>query len=643
MAESRYLATLRRYWGYDSFRGIQQEIIESIGAGHDTVGLMPTGGGKSITFQVPALANPGLCLVVTPLIALMQDQVMHLRLRGVKATAVYSGMTRQAILTALDNCILGGYKFLYVSPERLETELFLAKLRYMDVSFITVDEAHCISQWGYDFRPSYLRIARIRQVVPDAPVLALTATATPVVIDDIMKQLAFRDGRVLKMSFERKNLTYVVRRANDKLHELLHILRSVPGQAIVYTRSRQQTHDIARMLNEAGITATSYHAGLNPLVKDDRQDKWHREEYRVMVATNAFGMGIDKADVRLVIHVEIPSSPEEYFQEAGRAGRDGMRAFAVLIYNVADCTKLLRRVSETYPKPEYVRDVYEHLCFYFQMAMGCGEGETRELDLLEFCARFKYFPVNAHNALLLLNNAGYLDYTEEDEIRSRLRFVITRDSLYRIDEQTEEREVIIHSLLRKYSGLFADFVYIDETLLARDTGLTSDTVYHTLMALSRARIVDYIPRKRTNFITFVQQRVEKSEINLPPHVYRERRNQYEKRIKTMIEYVTDKEVCHSRFLLSYFGEHATHDCGNCDVCRAHKTDATTDALIRSSILRQLKASPLFANEMDTTGFSRESFARVASDMVHNEEIFLDEKQRLALREGSTGKEESLQQ
>ena len=628
--DDRYRNVLKQIWGYDDFRGIQREIIESIASGHDTLGLMPTGGGKSITFQVPAMLTYGTCIVVTPLIALMKDQVQQLRSHGIKATAVYSGMSHQEILTALENCILGNYKFLYVSPERLESELFLKKLSHMKVSFITVDEAHCISQWGYDFRPSYLQIVEIRKIVPHAPVLALTASATPEVVEDIQEKLNFRDGNVFRMSFERKNLTYIVRRTASKFQEIVHILKSIPGSAIIYTRNRQQTHELAQQLCDEGFTATNYHAGLQQIQKDDRQERWQNNEYRIMVATNAFGMGIDKPDVRLVLHTEVPDSPEAYFQEAGRAGRDGAQAYAVLIYDEKDCKKLLRRIPETYPEPEYIRDVYEHMCYYFQMAMGDGAGVTREFDLMEFCYRFKYFPVVAHNALLLLNNAGYIEYTDQDEITSRIRFLLTRDELYRLHEQGPTIEKVIQALLRKYSGLFSDFVYIDENLLARDTQLTVEQVYRSLKQLAKQRIAEYIPRKKTDYITFRCRRVEKEEVQLPASVYKERKKQYEQRIESMIQYVTDRDICHSRFLLRYFGENDTYNCGRCDICTSQTPTTSESDAIRQAVIKQLSLRPLFPREFDITGFNREKFAQVVRQMVLEEEVTLNERQQFIL-------------
>ncbi|MDE6634865.1 MAG: RecQ family ATP-dependent DNA helicase [Bacteroidaceae bacterium] len=631
---TRYRDILKQYWGYEDFRGIQKDIIESIGQGTDTLGLMPTGGGKSLTFQVPALAKGGICIIITPLIALMKDQVANLRGRGIKAAAVYSGMSHGAIVTALENCILGGYKFLYISPERIGTELFQAKLRHMQVSFITVDEAHCISQWGYDFRPSYLQIAEIRKVVPDAPILALTASATPEVVEDIQKQLQFRNGKVFRMSFERRNLIYMVQKSEDKFSSMLHVLRSIPGSAIVYTRNRQQTQELAEFLINEGFSATNYHAGLPQVRKDERQEGWKKGTYRIMVATNAFGMGIDKPDVRVVLHFEIPDSPEAYFQEAGRAGRDGMRAYAVLFYDVKDCKKLLGRVRESYPEPEYMRQVYEDVCCYLQLAMGDGTGVTREFNLQEFCYQFKHFPVLAHNALLLIAKTGIIRYTEDEEITSRVMFTLGRDELYRLHERTEPEERIIHALLRRYSGIFSEFVYIDEYLIAKETGIDYNTVYVTLKDLAHAQILRYIPRKRTNYITFLCRRIEKEEIFFSPEVYADRRQQYERRILSMIQYVTDKDRCHSRFLLTYFGETETRNCGYCDICRDENPERDEREAIRDAFLRQVRKGPLSPRDVDFTGFRRDHFIAVVRSMCRQEEVILDAHQRFILPDSS---------
>ena len=628
-----YQSVLKKFWGYDSFRGIQQEIIESIGSGHDTLGLMPTGGGKSITFQVPTMAMEGICIVITPLIALMQDQVRSLRKRGIKATAVHTGMTHAEILTALENCILGNYKFLYISPERIGSQLFQTKLRHMRVCFITVDEAHCISQWGYDFRPSYLQIAEIRRIVPNAPVLALTASATPDVVEDIQQQLQFRDGKVCRMSFERRNLIYVVRHTHDKMKEMSHILRSMTGSAIVYTRNRQQTQELAEFLISEGITATNYHAGLPQVNKNERQAAWQHDKFRVMVATNAFGMGIDKPDVRLVLHYEMPDSPEAYFQEAGRAGRDGKLAYAVLLHDDKDRRKLLNRVSETFPEPDYVRKVYEDMCCYFEMAMGDGTNVTREFSLQKFCYQYRHFPVQAHSALLLLDKAGYIRYTEDEEVTSRIMFSLGRDELYRLRERPAEQEQIIHALMRKYSGLFSEFIYIDEYLLAKESGLDYNRVYIALKELHHAGIVNYIPRKRTNYITFTIRRVENDEVILPPQVYSDRRTQYERRIMTMIQYVTDTDLCHSRFLLSYFGENDTKPCGRCEICLGRSPEEKPEELIRASVLRQLQDGPLAPQDIDCTGFDQQQFAEVVRSMCNQEEIILNQEQKFILPPG----------
>ena len=528
---------LKQYWGYDRFRGIQEDIIDSISKNKDTLGLMPTGGGKSITFQVPALAKEGMCLVITPLIALMKDQVQNLKKRGIKALAIYSGMSRQDIIITLENCIFGNYKFLYISPERLDTELFRTKLRKMHISMITVDESHCISQWGYDFRPAYLKIAEIRELLPDVPVLALTATATPEVVKDIQARLHFRHKNVFRMSFERNNLAYIVRKTENKTAELLHILRSMPGSAIIYARNRRRTKEITELLNNEHITADFYHAGLDDATKDIRQHRWQSGESRVMVATNAFGMGIDKPDVRIVIHMDLPDSIEAYFQEAGRAGRDGQKAYAVILYAKSDKTTLHKRILDTFPEKEYIRDVYEHLQYYYQMAMGDGLDCVREFNIEDFCRKFKYFPVPVDSALRILTQAGYLEYTAEQDSTSRILFTIRRDELYRLREMGEDMDRLIQAVLRSYTGVFTDYT-----------------------------IVSYIPHKKTPYIIYTRERVEAQRIHISPEVYEHRKARYETRINAMLDYVTNDTVCRSRMLLDYFGERNEHNCGQCDTC-----------------------------------------------------------------------------
>ena len=573
-----YAEILHEYFGYDSFRSIQESIIRSIGSGHDTLGLMPTGGGKSITFQVPALAMPGVCIVVTPLIALMKDQVAKLRDRGIKATAIYSGMSRDNIVAALDNCILGGYKFLYVSPERLSSDIFLTKLRRMQVSFITVDESHCISQWGYDFRPSYLAIAEIRKQLPQVPILALTATATPEVVDDIQEKLLFRAKNVFRMSFERKNLNYIVRSTDNKESELLHILGRVAGSAIVYVRNRDKTREIAKLLVEQGISASYYHAGLDTRDKDKRQQQWTEGSLRVIVATNAFGMGIDKADVRLVIHYEMPDSPEAYYQEAGRAGRDGLTAYAVLLYSPDDKRKLTRRISDNFPEKEFIYNVYERLCYYYQMAVGDGLGCRYDFDLQEFCRAYHLPLVQTDSALRLLTQAGYIHYVEEEEHTSRLRFTVQRDELYRRYDISDTSDQIIRTLLRLYSGVFSDYVFIDEKSISEMSGIELEPLYESLLGLNRARVVHYVPRRTCPSVTFTQKRLDTSRVVIGPAIYEERKEKYALRIEAMKEYALSGTQCRSRLLLRYFGERNALPCQQCDNCRAQRGATFPDTL-----------------------------------------------------------------
>ena len=622
---NKYQEILKQYWGYDSFRDLQEEIITSIGEGKDTLGLMPTGGGKSITFQVPALAQSGLCIVITPLIALMKDQVQNLRKRGIKALAIYSGMTRQEIVTALENCIFGDYKFLYISPERLDTEIFRIKLRSMKVSMITVDESHCISQWGYDFRPAYLKIAEIRELLPGVPVLALTATATPEVVKDIQSRLNFREENVFRMSFERKNLAYIVRKTDNKTGELLHILKRIDGSAIIYVRNRRRTKEITELLMQEGITADFYHAGLDNAVKDLRQKRWQNGEIRVMVATNAFGMGIDKPDVRIVLHIDLPDSPEAYFQEAGRAGRDGLKAYAVILYAKSDKMTLHKRVADTFPEKEYILQVYEHLQYYYQMAMGDGFQCIREFNLEEFCRKFKYFPVPVDSALKILTQAGYLEYTDEQDNASRILFTIPRDELYKLREMGTEAETLIQTILRSYTGVFTDYAYISEDTLAIRTGLTRQQIYNILVTLTKRRIVDYIPHKKTPYIIYTRERLELRYLHIPASVYEERKARYEARIKAMEEYVTSESVCRSRMLLRYFGEKNEHNCKQCDVClNRHETDCLPEDSfreMRKQILELLARKSLppagIANAIEA---EREDISRVIQYLLEEGEL-----------------------
>lgn len=627
------LAILREYFGHTDFRGIQREIIDSICAGHDTLGLMPTGGGKSITFQVPALAMEGVCVVISPLIALMKDQVAHLRAKGIKAVAVHTGMTREEVIIALENCIFGSYKFLYVSPERLSSGLFRTKLSHMHISFITVDEAHCISQWGYDFRPAYLHIADIRKLVPDVPILALTATATPEVVKDIQQQLQFRQENVRQMSFRRTNLAYSVRRVEDtKEQEVFRVLSEIPGCAIVYTRSRKGAREIALGITRQGVSATYYHAGLTPREKNERQTAWQNDEVRVMVATNAFGMGIDKADVRCVVHVDVPDSPEAYFQEAGRAGRDGQLAHAVLLAEPDSRAILLRRIEDTFPPREYVAKVYEDVCFYLQMAMGDGYGVTRRFDLEEFCRTFKHFPTRAYSALQLLDRAGYLAWADAEESNSRVKVLATRDELYSYQIPPLADRILGH-LLRSYTGIFSDYAFIHEDHIAEALGVRSSDISEQLIMLSRRHIISFIPREFIPHVTFLQRRVEPEEIYLSPAVYDERKRQLASRVETMVGYLKTTE-CRSCFLLHYFGEEQKEPCGLCDNCAyengmasepqsdylAHASKEQIDS-IRKRIIDMLKESgPTPVAQIRFEGMPDRLVVQILRQMLAEEEI-----------------------
>lgn len=571
----KFQEILHTYWGYSDFRGIQRDIIESIANGRDTLGLMPTGGGKSITFQVPALAKEGVCIVITPLIALMKDQVQHLKERGIQAAAIHADMSRSEVVQTLENCIFGGIKILYISPERLASEIFQVKLRHINISFITVDEAHCISQWGYDFRPSYLNIADIRTMKPGTPILALTATATPDVVNDIQEKLHFEKKNVFKMSFERKNLAYIVRTVGDKDYEMIHILRCVGGAAIVYCRSRKHTKEIAALLNKNGIKSTFYHAGLLPTVKDERQRAWQNDEIRVIVATNAFGMGIDKPDVRMVIHIDCPDSLEAYFQEAGRAGRDGNKAYAVLLYDPSDERKLKKRIDDTFPPKDFIRNVYEHLAYFFQVGIASGRGKTFEFNIDKFSYIYKFFPIRVDAALRILERCGYIHYEDNPDGKARLMFCLNRNELYLLDNLSPKEDAIVTALLRTYGGLFTDYVYIDESLIAYQADTSIEQVYVTLKNFSARHIVQFIPRRKTPYITYAKDRIDGEKVIIPNEVWEQRREQYAHRIEGILRYAKEDYICRSRQLLAYFGEATQEDCHQCDVCLEQYTDNTT--------------------------------------------------------------------
>lgn len=574
----KYHSVLQKYWGYSSFRPLQEDIIDAAYRGLDVLGLMPTGGGKSITFQVPALCKEGTCLVVTPLIALMKDQVDNLRAKGIRALTVYSGMSHNEILQAYDNCILGDYKFLYISPERLATELFLEKVRRMNVSMLVVDESHCISQWGYDFRPSYLKIAEIRSVLPpDVPVLALTATATPEVVEDIQNQLKFRQHLVYKKSFARKNIAYVVRKTDDKVGQMLHILNSVPGTSIVYVRNRKKTKEVADLLRNEGFSADHFHAGLSQESKDKKQEAWKSGECRVIVATNAFGMGIDKPDVRTVIHLDLPDTLEAYFQEAGRAGRDEKKAYAILLYNNSDISKLKKRVLDNFPDREFIVQVYRELSCYFEIGVEEGDGFMHSFSLMDFCTVFKLPMLQTFSALKILQQAGYIELTDEINQQSKVMFVMTKEDLYHQSLDYDPKlDEIINLLLRSYTGLFAEYALIDEVMMSNRLGLTRDELYHKLSSLSKLGIISYIPGKKSPYIIYTRRRVDDKYVKIGRDLYETRLERFQERIQKVIAYVMDEEHCRSRMLLQYFGEMKSTNCGMCDYCLAKKDEGVTN-------------------------------------------------------------------
>ncbi len=619
-------AVLKQYWGYDNFRSLQEDIISSIYEGRDTLGLMPTGGGKSLTFQVPAMLMDGICIVVTPLIALMKDQVDNLKSRHIKATAVYSGMSRQEIIVALENCVFGDYKFLYVSPERLNSELFLTKLQYMKVSMLVVDESHCISQWGYDFRPSYLRIAELRSHLPAVPVLALTATATPEVVDDIQDKLLFSRKNVFSKSFKRHNIAYMIRKSEDKIPEIINIIRRIPGSGLVYVRSRKYTKEIADELINQKISADFYHAGLNPDEKIEKQNRWKSGECRIMVCTNAFGMGIDKPDVRIVVHYELPNSLEEYFQEAGRAGRDGQKAFAIALYSEKDGEKLKKRIEDEFPPREVIKDIYEKLAFYFQIGVNSGFQTTHNFNLEHFCTVFKFSYSQAHHALKLLDLSGYIEYREETERQSRIMFTIERDELYKYSAFNEIVENLIRVLLRTYTGVFSEYVYINENLLASRTALSHHQVYEILKMLSSQQIIHYVPAQASPTITYSQNREDLQYISIPQAVYEDRKNRLESRNESVINYASTDRICRSKLLLEYFGEKNSEDCRHCDVCFAlgkNELNGTDFDEISNQIFDLIKTRPRSTDKLiEALGLDEKSIIEVIRYLSDNKRVKL---------------------
>jgi len=563
---------LFKYWGFRNFRPLQEEIIQSVADGKDTLGLMPTGGGKSITFQVYSLSCEGMCIVITPLIALIKDQVENLRAKRIKVLAIYSGMSSREIDITLNNAIYGDYKFLYVSPERVASPRFLEYFVRMKINLITVDEAHCISQWGYDFRPSFLKIAELRKFFPVVPILALTATATEKVVEDIQDKLIFRKKNVLQKSFFRENLTYLVREKEDKLGYLLSTTKKVKGTGIIYVRSRKKTKEVAEILKQQGISSDFYHAGLGAELRSQKQDDWMGGKTQIIVATNAFGMGIDKPDVRFVIHLDLPDSLEAYFQEAGRAGRDGKRSMAVMIYNSSDKRRLHKMVTDSFPPLESIRKVYAAVANYLMIPLGGGKDSVFDFRIEDFSGKFKMQESLVYHSLKLLEREGYLEYVENIDGFSRINFIISRDDLYKIQTERRDLDVFIKLILRSYSGVFSDYVSIDEELLSRRSGLAKDEVYQNLKTLSQMKILHYIPRKKLPVISFEKERVDEKRVHISPENYQNRKVQYQHQVDSVIGYAAGKEQCRSRTLLSYFGQVHSESCGNCDVCKGeHET------------------------------------------------------------------------
>lgn len=619
---------LLKYWGFSSFRPLQEEAIQSVLDGHDTLALMPTGGGKSLCYQVPTMAREGLCIVVTPLIALMKDQVQNLKNRGIKAVAVHHGMSRMEMDIAIDNCIYGDTKFLYLSPERLTTELLRVRIPKMKVSLLAVDEAHCISQWGYDFRPPYLRIAEVRELMPNTPILALTATATPEVVRDIQEKLEFRNPKIFRKSFERKNLAYLVLEEEDKLNRLLRICNKVKGPGIVYARNRKKTREVAQYLARNGVSADFFHAGLTTPERDKKQKAWMAEKTRVMVATNAFGMGIDKANVGFVVHMDLPNCPEAYFQEAGRAGRDEKKAYAVLLFNKSDSIELKRHHEQSFPPIDFIKKVYNSLGNYFQLAVGAGRDQRMAFNLNDFAENFAFEPIFTYNALLFLEREGFIGLSDALSSPSKLFCSIDKEELYRFQVSTPSYDSFIKVLLRSYAGLFTEFVKISENDLAKRLNISREEVVKRLKWLQQVNILQYEPQNVLPTLTFLEERLQESQLRISPEGYHERRKYAAKRLDAMLHYAESTTKCRSSLLLNYFGEKIRQRCGQCDVClERNKADVSNYEfdLILKEIKPILLQKPMPLKELLAVippSLSEEKVIRVAQWLMENEKIQL---------------------
>ncbi len=616
---------LEKYWGYKHFRALQEDIIMSVLEGRDTLGLMPTGGGKSLTFQIPTLAMDGLAIVVTPIISLMKDQVDNLVSRGIKATYLHAGLSITEKNRVMEKCLNGNYKFLYVSPERLESTSFIDRIKRLNICLIVVDEAHCISQWGYDFRPSFLKIAALRKVFPNAPVLALTATATPMVVDDIQQKLQFRKPNIFKTSFVRDNISYVVRHTTEKMSELVHILKSVAGSSIVYVRSRKRTKLIADELRRNGLSADYYHAGLSIEEKEDKQNKWKNDEIRVIVATNAFGMGIDKPDVRVVAHIDLPNTLEEYFQEAGRAGRDGKRSYAVMLVKTTDKGLLHRHLSEAFPEKDFIRKVYERVGNFLEVAIGEGYGQMMDFNFNLFCRTFNLPVLPTLNALRILTQAEYIQFVEEIETQSRVMILADKARLYNIPTTTPRADEVLQALLRTYTGLFADYVFINEDVIAYRYNLSPQTIYDSLIEYNRLHILHYVPRKRTPYIIYTTSREEPKYIQIPKSIYETLQERMRERIEAVITYCYNDEICREKYLVEYFGEDSPQPCGHCDTCiERRKRDDHMPQDVQQGILYMTHLKPRKLKELvQTLSFSRDEIVDTVAMLV--DEGFLEHR------------------
>ena len=630
-----YRKILVKYWGFSSFKPLQEEIIKSVVAGKDTLCLMPTGGGKSLTFQVPTLATDGICLVITPLIALMKEQVSRLNSMDIKSIAIHSGMSAEEIEIALENCIYGSYKFLYISPERISTAIFQYKVARLNLSLVAIDEAHCISQWGYDFRPSYLKIASLRNYIPqDVPFLALTATATPNVTNDIMKKLAFREQNVLRTSFERKNISYLVRKVEDKGIYLVKTLLKANGSGIVYVRSRKRCREVADLLINEGISADYYHAGLPGEIRDKRQVSWTSGETRVIVATNAFGMGIDKAEVRFVIHWDLPDSIENYFQESGRAGRDGKPAFAVLLHSPSDTGRLKESLRKKFPPIEKIKDIYEALCNYLQVPQGSGRNSVFDFNFYDFISKYRLPATETFNSLQFLQREGYMEFTEEINNPSRVHFIVSRDDLYKFQVANESFDSFIKLLLRSYTGMFSDFVPVNEETLSRKSAASRDTIYQYLVKLSSYNIIRYIPGKKSALVIFTEERLVRKALLISPENYKKVKEKYEVRLNSIIDFVESENRCRSVTLLDYFGEESDR-CGICDVCRKrNELDLSKYEfdLILEEIKKVLAEKNVDAEELvRLTGYPEDKSVKVIRWLLDHNKILKDDEMKLSWR------------